>query len=183
MTQPGWYPDPAGGNGQRYWDGHDWGPVAPATPPAPVVTVQNRSRHGCLISLLAVFLLFGGCATIAAIGGKSDHDSKTTSSSSSTRSYAATPTRTVTSTPKSGDGSDTVFIATLDMFDVPYRSKTGAIDKAKALCLWYSANNAFFEDGALQVLKENPGFTVADAGHFAGAATSAYCPRFGPEGN
>ncbi|WP_166654535.1 DUF732 domain-containing protein [Mycobacterium sp. BK086] len=76
-----------------------------------------------------------------------------------------------------------MFITTLDMFDVPYRTKSGAIEKAKSLCLWYSANNAFFEDGALQVLKENPGFTVADAGHFAGAATSAYCPRFGPDEN
>jgi Protein of unknown function (DUF2510) len=22
--QPGWYPDPAGGSGQRYWDGNQW---------------------------------------------------------------------------------------------------------------------------------------------------------------
>lgn len=36
MTQPvpGWYPDPEG-NGQRYWDGHAWGLVAPASQPPP----------------------------------------------------------------------------------------------------------------------------------------------------
>jgi Protein of unknown function (DUF732)/Protein of unknown function (DUF2510) len=36
--RPGWYPDPAGGAGRRYWDGTRWcAPVpAPATPPKPV---------------------------------------------------------------------------------------------------------------------------------------------------
>jgi hypothetical protein len=37
--------------------------------------------------------------------------------------------------------NDTAFIATLDMFKVPYSSKTGAINTAKALCLWYAAND------------------------------------------
>jgi hypothetical protein len=31
---PGWYPDPSGAAGQRYWDGKNWGPVAPAAPAA-----------------------------------------------------------------------------------------------------------------------------------------------------
>jgi hypothetical protein len=36
---PGWYPDPAGGPGQRWWDGYAWNesvvtPVAPPPPPA-----------------------------------------------------------------------------------------------------------------------------------------------------
>jgi uncharacterized RDD family membrane protein YckC len=30
---PGWYPDPAGNPGWRWWDGHRWGPLA--TAPAP----------------------------------------------------------------------------------------------------------------------------------------------------
>ena len=37
---PGWYPDPAGGPGQRWWDGYGWteatnAPQAPPPPPAP----------------------------------------------------------------------------------------------------------------------------------------------------
>lgn len=35
-TPPGWYPDPAGGQARRYWDGQAWGPFEPqpsSTPP------------------------------------------------------------------------------------------------------------------------------------------------------
>jgi hypothetical protein len=34
---PGWYPDPAGGPGQRWWDGYEWteATVLPAVPPPP----------------------------------------------------------------------------------------------------------------------------------------------------
>lgn len=37
---PGWYPDPAGSSGQRWWDGYAWSdtvaaPVTPVTPPPP----------------------------------------------------------------------------------------------------------------------------------------------------
>lgn len=27
--EPGWYPDPSGAAGSRYWDGHDWGAFVP----------------------------------------------------------------------------------------------------------------------------------------------------------
>ena len=41
----GWYPDPAGGGGQRWWDGTQWSehvapPAAPAAPAAPVAPVE-----------------------------------------------------------------------------------------------------------------------------------------------
>ena len=36
---PGWYPEPSGGSGLRYWDGREWTAVAPAPPPpAPSAT-------------------------------------------------------------------------------------------------------------------------------------------------
>ncbi|MGO8852570.1 MAG: DUF2510 domain-containing protein [Mycobacterium sp.] len=41
LAPPGWYPDPSGPPGQRYWDGSNWtehrvaAPPPPPTPPAP----------------------------------------------------------------------------------------------------------------------------------------------------
>jgi hypothetical protein len=64
-TPPGWYPDPVGGNGQRYWDGHAWGPIAPGQP-----TKTASGNRGWLIGGIAAVLLFGGC--VAAFVG-SDH--------------------------------------------------------------------------------------------------------------
>jgi hypothetical protein len=46
MTQPsplpGWYPDPFGVPGQRYWDGQKWGPKAPAQQ-QPQVVINNTN--------------------------------------------------------------------------------------------------------------------------------------------
>jgi Protein of unknown function (DUF2510) len=46
MTQPapqaGWYPDPSGTPGQRYWDGQKWGPKAPAQQ-QPQVVIYNTN--------------------------------------------------------------------------------------------------------------------------------------------
>jgi hypothetical protein len=36
VTEPGWYPDPLGGQGARYWDGTQWeGAIQPGPPTAP----------------------------------------------------------------------------------------------------------------------------------------------------
>lgn len=41
---PGWYPDPSGGPGLRYWDGREWTIVAPAgTPPPPSPDTGSNS--------------------------------------------------------------------------------------------------------------------------------------------
>ncbi len=79
------------------------------------------------------------------------------------------------------DSSDDVaFITTLDWFKVPYPGTAQAIQQAKALCLFYAVNDAFFERGAIEILKYNPDYTIDDAAHFAGAATAIYCPEHGP---
>lgn len=36
MTEPGWYPDPAGGPTRRYWDGNAWYDGIPAGPRQPL---------------------------------------------------------------------------------------------------------------------------------------------------
>jgi hypothetical protein len=44
-TPPGWYPDPTGVGGRRYWDGSAWGPAASSPPPQPASTpLENWSR-------------------------------------------------------------------------------------------------------------------------------------------
>jgi threonine/homoserine/homoserine lactone efflux protein len=37
--QPGWYPDPSGGPGQRYFDGHQW---TISAPPQPSIVINNN---------------------------------------------------------------------------------------------------------------------------------------------
>jgi FtsH-binding integral membrane protein len=40
MTEPGWYPDPAGGPTRRYWDGNAWYDGIPAPPRRPIERAQ-----------------------------------------------------------------------------------------------------------------------------------------------
>jgi hypothetical protein len=40
--QPGWYPDPSGGPGQRYFDGRQWTLHAPPPPPPPTIVINNN---------------------------------------------------------------------------------------------------------------------------------------------
>lgn len=88
MTAPGWYPDPSGQPGQRYFDGQRWtqhfAPHAPpaAAAPAPTVAVavanggggNNGGMH--VVHLLLTILTCGMwlpiwiiCAIIEAVGG------------------------------------------------------------------------------------------------------------------
>ncbi len=67
---PGWYPDPWGQPGQRYWDGRQW--TATAVPAAP----RRRTGVWVLVAVIAVAMLFfGGCAAVIAFGSRnaSDH--------------------------------------------------------------------------------------------------------------
>jgi hypothetical protein len=63
---PGLYPDPSGGPRQRYWDGQRWTGHAPW--PAPK---SHPIGLRIALSIVAVtVLLFGGCATVVAIGSQ-----------------------------------------------------------------------------------------------------------------
>lgn len=84
---PGWYADPAGSGQQRYWDGTDWGPVAPPPPTAPPVVVVKKKRS--VISLLVIgglVLLAGSCISSAL-----DSDGGKDSPASSSRPSVAPP--------------------------------------------------------------------------------------------
>jgi hypothetical protein len=86
MTTPaGWYPDPSGNGGQRYFDGVQWGPTAP-TAPAPHASPAPKNpkgiRWGLLIAVLGVIGFFG-------IVGSCGHSGSSSSSSSSPASSAS----------------------------------------------------------------------------------------------
>lgn len=60
MGAPGWYPDPNGGGGQRYFDGTNWGPTAPPPTSAPVAAGGERRitiHYGFVV--LTIFSLLG----------------------------------------------------------------------------------------------------------------------------
>ena len=144
--------------------------ITPPQPPQPQAAPKVKWR-GPLIAIIAAVVFFGGCA--AMIGGVRDNRGG--------RSY--TPSTSASRHLSDDQIDDASFIGTLEMFHVDYPSKSDAIAQAKALCLWYQANDSFFEAGAMQIMKQNAGYTAEDAGHFAGAATAAYCPQYGPTKN
>lgn len=101
---PGWYPDPAGGWGQRYWDGEAWGPVAPPPaqpPPAPprrsgVLPAFLAGLSPALLIVLLPLVCCGACGVFGLIAA-SDHGTSRNNQSTTTTaeaSAAAPPTTT-----------------------------------------------------------------------------------------
>ena len=85
QTPPGWYPDPAGGSNQRYWDGKEWGPAAPGGPPAayPAPAKKRGRGRGCLYMVLGAILLVVIIVIVAAVAASSGSGSKPGSGTSS----------------------------------------------------------------------------------------------------
>lgn len=81
MTQPlppGWYPDPSGAPGTRYWDGYQW----TVSPPRPGF-VSARKRPVWPWILVGVVVLFlGGCGAMVMIGAAANNHARTSSSPS-----------------------------------------------------------------------------------------------------
>ncbi len=97
VTPAGWYPDPMGGGGQRYWDGIAWSehftrPAPAATPPpaatapigavaAPianrrvVVRARSRSSTGSFFTGLAMLAVVAAAAYFVVIKPSSGLDS------------------------------------------------------------------------------------------------------------
>jgi hypothetical protein len=72
MPPAGWYDDPDGSGGQRYFDGNEWQERAPrAAPPAPgvpVVVAAQTKTSGYAIASLVLGLVWGyGVGSILAI--------------------------------------------------------------------------------------------------------------------
>lgn len=83
-TPPGWYPDPYGGGGQRYWTGQVWQPI----PPVPGQSRKSSPLKVLAIVGAAIFLLVVGCtALVEVIGGS--HGAKNNAASSATHKPSA----------------------------------------------------------------------------------------------
>lgn len=104
---PGWYPDPGGGPGQRYWDGSKWTDVGvPSTPPpiGPPIPRRSASKLKSLLIIGAVmFALVGGCAACVAVIG---HNSGAPSSTSSAPATAGGTPGTKIAAPPPGIGQE-----------------------------------------------------------------------------
>ena len=161
----GWYPDPEGRDGQRYWTGTQWTAFKSAG-------AANSPTKGILFvgGLLAALIAVGSIVTH--ISGKGSDASHTTSQ----------PTATETA-------KDKAFIAKLDAMDVPYTSRRETILKGAAVCLFLDANpNAEFSDAVDQIRNEEfsdlSGFDAKmKALSFTAAATDVYCPEHKPTGS
>ncbi|MFT4163868.1 MAG: DUF2510 domain-containing protein [Microlunatus sp.] len=58
MSQPGWYPDPAGTpNRYRYWDGHAWSQETTDNPAGTSPSTGRPRRRGPVIAILAVVVV------------------------------------------------------------------------------------------------------------------------------
>ncbi|KDE98391.1 hypothetical protein Y900_005420 [Mycolicibacterium aromaticivorans JS19b1 = JCM 16368] len=76
MTEPGWYPDPLGGQGARYWDGSRWdGAIQPgpptgaqefqeSSPTAPHTTEKSRRFWPLWVLGLAVVIAVGSAVFV-----------------------------------------------------------------------------------------------------------------------
>lgn len=70
MSAPGWYPDPNGSGGQRWYDGTQWTahaappPPRPLYGPAPVLVVNRGPRTNHLLHLILTLLTCGAWAVV-----------------------------------------------------------------------------------------------------------------------
>ena len=174
---PGWYPDPSGGRGQRYFDGKGWGASTPP-PPRP----KNNSLKVILGVVAGSFILCGGCMSfIGAMGD--DRDGERTSASSSASSpppVAAPPTTTFAAPPAPADDPrDKVLFAELignPWFDDVDNAQM--IETAHLVCTEIDEKGGGIEGkGAVLGLLMSSGFSMENATIFMAAAVKAYCPQ------
>ena len=93
MTEPGWFPDPLGGPGNRYWNGHDW-EAAPAAEDFPEEHHQEKqSKTRLLITVLVGLVGLMGGMLIMLLWPESEP------TESSAPAPAASPTAAPTMTP------------------------------------------------------------------------------------
>ncbi len=88
-TPAGWYPDPSGAPGLRYWDGARWTAVAPAPPPVAYQPLAaKRSSFPSWVIVAGIIAIVGA---LYAYGAHINSEEKKSSSGISS-TYSSTPT-------------------------------------------------------------------------------------------
>jgi len=111
---PGYYPDPAGSGGQRWWDGAHWtGHLAPAAPPDPfhvepasASTGAGRSSTALAVGVIVVVLALIAVMAVIHVG-RSASKSPPVARPTSSGSVALPPTRPPT-TPEPAPGAPVI---------------------------------------------------------------------------
>lgn len=95
--------------------------------------------------------------------------------------FAAAALGTVLTVPgaQADDEQDETFWLTIQMQHIAV-TRDKALAWAAAVCSVSAEPGQTFDTVALGLAQDNPGWTLDDAGYFAGAATAAYCPEYGP---
>lgn len=101
---PGWYPDPSGGPGRRYWDGSAWHDAVPARPGVP--TAGKPPRKISTKALLIAAAVFIAVVVVGNILETRHEESKSASRTTTSRPAPSStpttksPTRATPTTPR-----------------------------------------------------------------------------------
>lgn len=198
MTQPGWYPDPSGGDGKRYWDGHQWSAVAvpPPEPPKPSrVSKRDRILLTALLGVVAVIGVFTFSFKTVDEDKKADSPrSSTTESTSIFGTAGEAPPATVESPPSTPDKTaltdmlspselkDAQFMAVILANDIPFDDREDILATGQGVCLYLDVEGKTTASLLVQLMKENPDMTPEQIGTLARAAMDVWCPERVPEG-
>ena len=79
LPNPGWYDDPAGSGGQRFWDGSGWTDQTRAQPASGPPSSYRPARRGVLFAGAFVAVLILGAVVGLVVGGPSGSDPSTSS--------------------------------------------------------------------------------------------------------
>lgn len=83
----GWYPDPSGGPGQKYWTGEAWSDVpAPESPAAPAAK-ELRSGNKLFLLIMVPIVVFLAAVAVAEIVGNNKMSQESQQSQSQSPSY------------------------------------------------------------------------------------------------
>lgn len=174
--KPGWYPDPAGNGGQRYFDGTTWGPIAPPTP------APRKKVPVVLIIMGVLFLTCGGCGAlglIGALGSDSKKDDSSSVSSSPSSRFIAQPTASPTPDPSADDSRDRVFFTQLAAYPwFKTVDRDDLVEKAHLVCTRTAAagGDSAAKAKVISVMMDS-GFSLDNAMGFMLSSFTAYCPE------
>ncbi len=153
-TPPGWYPDPAGG-GRRYWDGQAWA-GAPISSDRP-----KKSVIPFVITLVAVFVLGGGCIAIIVTGGPSGHQSQ------------------VYEPPLWATKTESAFLKAVNERGITNdRGDKAMLDTGRGVCLSLATGQSLNGIAEHWALTSPEKITADEAQFFVRTSAAAFCPEY-----